>query len=384
MPKRRVAFVGDVHIANHKKFGGVIEKGINDRCRLVLNSLLHAYVKAEESGVDTMVILGDLFDSPRVSPQIIAETQKIVGILPTIILCGNHDQFSDAPEDNALAPLSPVAEIVDSPDIIEVAKGVDLLLVPYQKGKCSDWLKEHTQNLLKQSKNDTRILAFHAGISDEHTPYFLKDSDASIPIERVFDICREGDIEHVFAGHWHNKKVWGLHNSTNGKRHTVFQAGALVPTGFNNPGRDYGVLYEYLAHKNQIERSRIPGPRFVKFSLEDGISELEKNKPDVNSVYIKVATSGAEAQLALDFTDSAKDKDLIKNAEIEVHDDSQKVTEEVIQKMKSAESFDEALIRYTDKMALKNFEDVSEESEKEIRKVIHQQSQDYMKVSDAY
>ena len=88
----RIAFVGDVHVGNHKKFSGEMKKGINERCENVLYALSSAVNKAKAEKAETLVILGDLFDNPRPSPQMIMRVQEIIEQIPTIILAGNHDQ----------------------------------------------------------------------------------------------------------------------------------------------------------------------------------------------------------------------------------------------------------------------------------------------------
>ena len=388
---KKVAFIGDVHIGNHKKFGGDTEKGINKRCKMTLDALYYTYMlMAADNKVDSVVILGDLFDSPKVSPQIIAATQNILQILPTVVLCGNHDQFSDAEGDNALAPLSPVAEVFDTPEIVQIAKNTDIILVPYQKGKCRDWLKEHTLELLKQGRNKQRILAFHAGLYDDKTPHFLRDSDAAICTDEVFDMCK-GKIEHVFAGHWHNRKTWGYFDASSGKKYSVIQAGALVPTGWNNPGMEYGVVYIYDAVSNTVEHLCMPGPRFLTATLDDDIGILKSKYPYANKhieegikVHLRLKVSESESELAYKIIEAGKKSGTIEEGEVEFYSgDTEKANYKAAKVTRSSKTMEEALDNYTSLMPLKSFRDISVD-ESSARADIKEKSREYMKVTDAY
>ena len=271
----RIAFVGDVHIGNHKRFGGPKLLGINRRCQHVIDALKSAVLEAAASHVDALVILGDLFDSPNPTPQMLKQVQECCEIIPTIILSGNHDQCSDAYGDHALGPLTPVCEVVDAPDVIPLGD-VDLFMVPFESGNCREWLPKRARQLARLSNAKHRVLCFHAGIISDHTPEFLKHSDAAISASEVDALCKELEIETVFAGHWHNRSEWTFENRT------IIQAGALVPTGWNNPGFDYGTLFTHVTDKEKkvILRQRVDGPRFVDATPETfGDSSSPEFKP---------------------------------------------------------------------------------------------------------
>src|SRR5260370_428206 len=141
----RIGFCADCHIANHRQFGGQLVSGLNERCRLCLDVLANALKRAGECGCADVVILGDLFDSDRPSPQEVAAVQYVIyrSNIRVSMLVGNHDKTSEAPGDHALAPLWQVANVYERPSSYVVPDGIKhgttLLHVPWQPGPAYDW-----------------------------------------------------------------------------------------------------------------------------------------------------------------------------------------------------------------------------------------------------
>lgn len=98
-----ISFIADTHIANHRRFAGESRACINVRCHTTLNSL----EQAVESARGTLVVLGDIFDTVRPEPQVIAAVQLALWEThTTFLLLGNHDMVSTQPGDHALGPLA--------------------------------------------------------------------------------------------------------------------------------------------------------------------------------------------------------------------------------------------------------------------------------------
>jgi DNA repair exonuclease SbcCD nuclease subunit len=355
----RIAFIGDVHVANHKKFGGPIIGGINSRCENILSALSSAVTKARTEDAEALVILGDLFDTPRPVPQMVRRVQEIVEQIPTIILAGNHDQCSDSPGDNALAPLYPVAEIFDEPDILEIS-GVNLIMVPHHSGDYAEYLKDQTIDLVKRCRDplDERILCFHAGVIDSTTPAFLRESQAAITREDLFALSDQLDIRASFAGHWHNARAW-----EKGSRE-IFQAGAFTPTGFGDQGTNYGILHVYETKNDSVEQYIVPGPRFVDVSLDQDITTISAARdPRLTGCALYVRMSIDEEDMALGSTiiKAGIDAGVIEDGEISINADrSKEACRKAARATTSAKNLEEALTSYTADMPLKNIDDLDE------------------------
>ena len=381
----KIAIIGDVHVGNHKKLGGEKVCGINRRCENIFTALGSAVLRARLEDVDLLVILGDLFHTPNPSPQMLKRVQDIIELVPTAVIAGNHDMSSDAEGDNALGPLSLVAEIIDKPDIISLV-GVDLLMVPFQSGKCSEWLPRETKKLLKESKNKNKILCFHSGIKDEKTPYFLADSDASIDHEDLFDLCKEGNINAAFAGHWHSYKAWEYYDCDDSHSYDVIQAGAFTPTGWDNPGFEYGNLFVYdgsKSAKNKIEFHKCGGPRFITSTLDEEIKTItgyEKSENTGLYLYLRLCIDEQNIELGKSIIKAGIDSEVIENGELVISKEyTEQATKLAAEATQASKTLEEALDNFTSKMPLRG---IGKPEDSAVRTSIKEKSKYYMELAN--
>lgn len=264
-----IAFVADVHLGNHKRFGGPVTTQMNERCQRALDVFKRAVARAVESKADAFVVLGDLFDYERPEAPLLAAVQSILAeaskdAMRVLLLVGNHDQHSGAPGDHALGPLDPYAEIIDSPRVVDLP-GVALALVPFSIGRGDLLLLAALQGLSSEGFDTgstvPRVLGVHLGISDDSTAPWLQKAEDSINVTKLAELAGETGIAAVFAGNWHDRRFWKGPT-------TIFQLGALVPTGWDNPGADgYGTLAFWDSEARSTYYEEIPGPRFLKTTL---------------------------------------------------------------------------------------------------------------------
>lgn len=257
----KLAFTADVHIGNPSTFGGPVVCGINTRGEQVLDVLARS-VKAIQ-GHDALVICGDLFDISHPSPQIIRKVQEILREIPHVIaLLGNHDMVSTQPGDHALGPLRalPNVHVMERPGLFTFGESV-MLTVPFQPGDGKQWLPEVLEAWGPKLKmfNIPKVLTFHLGISDEDTPSFLRDSHEAVPLELVQSLMEQYDIDYAYCGNWHTPKTWGR----------IVQCGALCPTGWDNPGWEYGLVRTLNTTTGHMGNIAIPGPRFLNATTEE-------------------------------------------------------------------------------------------------------------------
>lgn len=305
----RVAVVADVHLANHKYRGGPLHAGINTRARMILDSLRAACAIATDEDCGAFVIAGDLFDTVRPEPQLIAAVGGALRALPTdcciYVMRGNHDAASDTPGDHALAPLSYFDDcfVIDAP-IATVDD--ELWLVPYTSGVTSEWLPGVLATLsVNYFSSRPRTLILHAGIADENTAFFLKGAHDSIGKDALFALMKKHHVCQVVAGNWHSFKSWCGHAYGFGN---IIQCGALVPTGFDNPGLEgYGSVIIVNTDDGSWSRKEVPGPRFLTvqgdMARETYLEAAEKLPPGMLFVRWKAPAAqvaACAAQMALD------------------------------------------------------------------------------------
>jgi len=351
----KLAFVADVHLGNHKRMGGKVRASLNERCRETLAVLAAAVDVAVERECDGLAVLGDLFDTTAPLPQLITETVRALQPFPMRLdlLGGNHEQVSLEPDDNALSPLGLLSHDnvwVTDVDPRVVLFGIQkrsmtkLLLVPHRPGPAAEWLPKVLHEYAGNEdwmKCKHRLLGVHLGIQDDDTAHFLKGAHDSIEASVLADLCKKYSISAAFAGNWHDHRKWHQEwldqhaDSASGERrarkgkgtHTldIVQCGALVPTGWDNPGvKGYGTVV--IWDEGNIEIVELPGPRFVK--------------PASNQEALD-AIAEAEAAGCRIYVDDIPDRAVSKAA-----------AREAALAARSADTLDEALSAFVEKMEL--------------------------------
>lgn len=289
------AFVADVHVGNHRRFGGAVTRGINVRCREALDALADALFEAEEAGARRFVVLGDLFDTNRPSPQelyAVMELFKRFAALEVHLLVGNHDQSSSAPNDHALAPLSFLRNVT----VHERPTQLDrLIIVPYQSGPASSWLPRVLEEL--EPAGEENALCLHLGIADASTPAFLRGSSDSIAVDELWPLMDRFGVTSTFAGNWHDARSWELLEDLQHAR-WIYQVGALAPTGFDNLGHRVGEMLLWDWAKPPRVLSASSRPRFLSGSFEDGFLETIKDSEEGSRPYVKVTARTAHLPAA--------------------------------------------------------------------------------------
>lgn len=273
----KIAFVSDVHVENHRRLGGATVGGINDRCQRILDVLALAAREAIKAECDGFIVAGDLFDSVRPTPQIITQVQQIledlrVAACSPVILLGNHEQQSALAGDHSLGPLLLCADVVDKPRIIwrKGWEDLEVWCAPFQPGQGKDWLPDAMRSCAASpiaSKDARRVLCVHLGMRDASTAPWLQHASDAIDVGLVRELCVKHGVKAVAAGNWHDRRSWDFDLGTD-EEVRVLQVGALVPTGWDNPGEQgYGTLAIWDGDTWDVRE--LPGPRFVRMGVAD-------------------------------------------------------------------------------------------------------------------
>lgn len=369
-----IAFTGDVHLGNHQRFGGEVVRGVNRRCRLALDVFRRALEAATAAHCSVFVVLGDLFDTARPPPQLIAE----VGWLLTgwlnhgmrdgdrmyrkvILLVGNHEQSSEAPGDHALAPLAciPGVEVVDEPKVVHAA-GVPLILLPSQRQlatKLRMGLLKGMAPSTAQRFGPAAVVGVHLGISDGSTPPWLRGAHDHIPADELLKLIPDG-VTDVYAANWHEQGHWA------GATTVSWQVGALCPTGFDNPshaGTGFGTsgdLYGRLHVRREggTRHVAVPGPRFLRCrggpaTAPPWVTGSRSAKPAKDySVFVEWRVSPDDLVAATETLRAAVEDGTLAGGEVlPLADDQPGALRAAVAR---ATSVDEAVSRYVGEMAL--------------------------------
>lgn len=292
----RVALCADVHLSNHRRFGGEMISGLNRRFCQSIAVLENAVEVAACAGAKTLYVLGDLFDSAKPTPQEITAVMHIFdhgSDLDVHLVLGNHDQASNAEGDHALGPLAKMRNVTVYEQPVHT---YGMIVVPFQVGPAHEWLPGAVAKAVSKSgKAAKRTLLLHMGISDENTPPFLRGASDSIPASELFTLMREHGIRNAFAGNWHNPDVW---IDADGER-LITQLGALVPTGFDNPGLDYGHIAILDTETDAVTCIELSGgPRFITSSFEELDLEDVAATGQMHNLYLRVTARPKNVKLA--------------------------------------------------------------------------------------
>lgn len=378
-----LAFMADVHIGNHRKFGGGLVRGINTRCRLTANTLRRAMMKCNEVDAEDIIIAGDLFHSSNPSPQLIYRVgyelvnADIMGVVH--LLVGNHDQISSELGDHAISPYSLIQQYTNRFSAREAklyvhevpqvkwlyrnGEQVDLMMIPFRPGRAEDYLSEVIEETADQLRPDShRILCLHLGIWDDETKPFLKGCNDAISIDLVRELLFTYRFRLVIAGNWHSYRRWDFEHF-DGEHCFVVQCGALCPTGFSDLGHDdKGNIITWDGIEPQF--ISIPGPRFFKFPSIDHMADfLEEtivaDMPLGYHLYLKVLATKEEEENVEEMVAEAKEKGVVIDGVEIARDDAEERSQArtAASVARKTENVEEALHNYIDGFPMNELSD---------------------------
>lgn len=345
----RVLFVADIHAGSHRGFAVPTQRpGVNSRLAMALEVLTNAGAQTKPD--DTIVILGDLFDTDKPSPQVITSVLQVLNGFPGTSLClrGNHDSSTPREGDNALGPLSEAGHLVVEVPRVLVYGDTLLVLLPFNPAPPIEWVPATLAALRPEIERHSGahhlIVGSHFGISDAETPDFL--SHGALPIDTAFALCSEYTAVAWLSGDWHTRKVWERGGVT------VAQVGALVPTGFDNPGlTGYGSLWTFDGTRLYYEE--MAGPRFVKYkSAAVAVADhRETCAPTQRFAQVTVSAGEVEAATAA-LTAAVSEGRLGGFVVVENRNEAVENAGETAAYVATATSFDAALERSVERLTL--------------------------------
>jgi DNA repair exonuclease SbcCD nuclease subunit len=271
-PKYDVAIVADVHLGNHRGWGGPVgTDGLNEAARLGVESLVEAIEIAKSAGCSVLIVAGDLFQTARPEPALIAAVQHAItaGELAVVLIPGNHD-MPDATAENgntALAPLWDCAQIVGSPERM-VLSTFAIVAVPFDARAPMRKVLDECPLLEKPNADESRrtILVTHVGVyddSDAKSSPWVRLAKDGISDTEMFAIMKRAGIRLAFVGNFHEHRQW-----TDPDGRTIIQCGTLAPHSFSDAGTHQRGLV-ILTDGEMIKTSEARGVRFVNLRGND-------------------------------------------------------------------------------------------------------------------
>lgn len=300
----RIAMIADVHAANHKRWGGPVVGGVNERGWEVVHSLERASEIARTNNCDSLYVLGDLFDNTRPTPPLVAAVARALvrsGVHVHVVV-GNHDRQSMHDLDQACAPLSLHESITvhTEPRLVRYGVSLEVVAIPYSAGEAKDWLPAGLAAIAQQFTTGRRVVLTHLGIFDEDTPAYLKASHDAVGVGHVRWLCEQHRIDLFAAGNWHECRRWKPRAGTHDPE--VLIPGTFCPHNFSDP-EDHGRVWVYdSAHGEHgvFTSVTVPTPLFLQgvASQLDGVAlRVARHYTSAGSARAYVRLKGARSQL---------------------------------------------------------------------------------------
>lgn len=229
----------DIHCANHKDFGDILENGRNARLQACLDVLEEILLFCTRNQITHVDFLGDLFHTKdRIDTVVydavfdIIEKFGLVGI-NLYLLAGNHDQ---ALKDGSITSLKPLRNIKNITIITEPCIIGDTYYIPYQ----DKWKNRLLSNM------EAKYLMLHQGITEAAvgpSNYFIGTGISFLELKKY---------EKVFVGHYHRYQKFG----------NTYIVGSPIQHNFGERGEKKGFL---LLHDNsRVEFLSTPNAREFK------------------------------------------------------------------------------------------------------------------------
>lgn len=259
-----IAFLADPHVGNFKAHGGAMVNGLNERGRMSLDTFRGAIKKAIELEVGALCIAGDLFQSRRPEPAVIAGVLTVLveeaRNLPVLIIPGNHDMLDTfaANRNTACQPLYREATIINTAQWVPI-DGAMVYAVPFQSGEpMSEYLKREVGRE-HDIDDGQRILLTHVGVYDDASPPWCRSAKDAIHADVLFEAMAAGGFSLAFVGNYHNGRTW-VDDDAEMK---IVQCGTLCPHSHSDAGffPTVGGLWVY-GGMGDVTPYEVPGPRF--------------------------------------------------------------------------------------------------------------------------
>ena len=195
----RFLHTGDLHLDSAFSSVGALDSSSRRVAqRELLRRIFHL---AEKENCDMMLIAGDLFDSPYVSPETAALCIELFESFgrPIFISPGNHDPYT-AGSFYATAHLPKNVHVFSSA-ALEYVELLQPAVKVFGYGFCSSAMMSSPLSAAASDKRETRILCAHGDLETPTSRY--------APV-MLSDVRRHG-FDYVALGHVHN--VENVHNS---------------------------------------------------------------------------------------------------------------------------------------------------------------------------
>lgn len=243
-----IAIIGDAHLRD----------GDDIISKFRLYSFRKAYEILRKRGVSTVIVAGDLFDKPVVSPYLVSQVVEAITI-PTYAIAGNHD--TDLSHGSAVWYVNG-GKVVSISDVERclLEHSVSCAFVPYVPG--SDARME-IERAIELGRSD--LMVGHFGVYDyESEPKWMRNDRWFITNAELLDLLDKSETKLCVFGHKHIATREDLYSDA---YHGVAGIGAISPCAISETGVFGNVVFidSGLIDSVKFEHEMIPGIRYGQY-----------------------------------------------------------------------------------------------------------------------
>lgn len=240
----KIAIIADCHIGP-ARLPGVPPRVVEGIRIAALNK---AFRHFSETGIDAVVIAGDLFDRVALSPRFVMAVNGCLHSNPisTYILAGNHDTRTG---ETALWYVNRASGIVLHP-----TSKTPRVIAP------APWIQgQSAEGVIRKalySHRDAKTLVGHVGLYSGEAPPWVVDDPWFLSVHQVAELVKKSSVKTVVCGHGHK---W-LDVEIDGVR--IIQVGSLTPCNRAESGPGFGNYVVVDGHNSKHAIGAIPGMRY--------------------------------------------------------------------------------------------------------------------------
>lgn len=300
---RALAF-GDTHLGAGLDLGRVPGERLAEQEQVFRAALM----LSRERRCDAVLFAGDLFNTPRPSPEIMLAAERplvdhqVEGGAPVYVIAGNHCiPSADGPSGLDVLAEAGLIELARTPTTWTLTGGVEVCALPWtpvsrlvaaDNGQSDRaWINAQAADLIIQAASDMRdpgreqILMLHWSVSGTSLPSGMDVGSLGGVVLPMDDLVAIG-YDAIVAGHIHRGAQYG---------DRFLYVGSPQPLNFGEEGCDHGCwILEIDAADGETVGEFVPLPsrRFLTVTM-DGRS-VECDWPGVEGAYVKVRATLTE------------------------------------------------------------------------------------------
>lgn len=327
----RLLHMADLHIGAGPAIGATLSNGLRERENDIFRALDRVTEEINARNIDTLVISGDIYDSPNPSStarrawsewltQMLHKT-SYPPLKRIFVVDGNHDQHNAVCKATALQPDSthvdwgqsdrshprfPVAYFAHEPSFVVAADDEDTLenmagviLIPYSRDLAAT--REKIIQFYQENENyvDTFVIVAHMEIQEAKLGVY--DTVFSEGFSINDEIFSHPKLRYVALGHIHKSQAWIHHQPEDARLDhydkVIAYSGSLISKDFTDANQERSV-YTVTINQQDVEHFEkvfIPDRNFVVIDNNRDIDSIQSDV--VKGAFVKLRYTGTPDEL---------------------------------------------------------------------------------------